>query len=374
MRIAHISPYDHQVSGGVKEHVTNLERQHRAMGHDVTVIAPASGRSGLAPNVIPISGSVLPVPGSGSIARISLSPLVYGRIRRVLAEGNFDVVHLHEPLMPAVCLFALMNSRSVTVGTIHGYRERYIIYQALRPLLKRLVDRLSARIAVSSDARDWAAQYFPGEYHIIPDGVDVERFGDPSLRPIPQFDDGKLNILFVGRLEDRKGFPYLLRAFPAVKRTVPSARLLVVGHYTREQARPYIEFVQTKGLRDVEFVGFVSGADLPRYYRTAHVFCAPSTGFEALGIVLLEAMAAGVPVVTTNIEGYRTVVTHGVDALVVPPRDPAALAGAVISLLNDERMRERMKECGHETVQKYAWPVLARRITDLYEQCLDSRS
>jgi phosphatidylinositol alpha-mannosyltransferase len=174
----------------------------------------------------------------------------------------------------------------------------------------------------------------------------------------------------VGRLEKRKGFGYLLRAFPAIKRAVPEARLIVVGHYDEEQAKPYKLYAQQQGLQDVEFVGPVSTDDLPRYHKSAQVFCAPSTGFEALGIVLLEAMAAGTPVVTTNIEGYRTVVTDGSDALVVPPRNSAALSQAIIRLLREPGLREQLVAGGKRTVQAYAWPVLTRRIIALYEECL----
>lgn len=373
MRIAHISPYDHQVAGGVREHVINLDRQMRAMGHEVVVIAPASKADGLAPNVIRISGWVAPVPGSGSIARISPSPLVYCRMRKILRDGCFDVVHLHEPLMPVVSLFGLLCSQSVTIGTIHGYRDRYIVYELLKPLLGRLMKRLRGRIAVSVDAERWVDQYFPGDYRIISDGVDVSHFGNPNVAPIPRFAGGTANILFVGRLEKRKGFGYLLRAFPAIKRAVPEARLIVVGHYDDRQARPYVEYARYRGLQDVEFIGPVSTEDLPRYHKSAQVFCAPSTGFEALGIVLLEAMAAGTPVVTTNIEGYRTVVTHEQDALVVPPRSSAALGQAIIRLLREPELGERLVMAGRGTVEAYAWPVLARRIITLYEECLAER-
>jgi phosphatidyl-myo-inositol alpha-mannosyltransferase len=187
---------------------------------------------------------------------------------------------------------------------------------------------------------------------------------------MPGLAGGRANILFVGRLEKRKGFDYLLRAFPAIKRAVPEARLVVVGHYSASQARRYLEYARQNGLCDIEFVGYVSSADLPRYFKSAQVFCAPSTGFEALGIVLLEAMASGTPIVTTNIEGYRTVVTAGQEGLVVPPKDPAALAEAIASLLQDPNLREQMAACGRETVQRYAWPEIARRLIHLYEESL----
>jgi phosphatidylinositol alpha-mannosyltransferase len=344
----------------------------RALGHDVTVIAPASSKPQGAGNVIRISKWVVPVPGSGSIARIAPSPLIYPRMKGILEKGSFDVVHLHEPLMPMVCLAGVLAGRPVMVGTIHGYRERYIIYQLLRPLLRRLMDRLSARIAVSTDARDWAAQYFPGTYHIISDGVDVSDFGKPNVVPMPHLTEGKANILFVGRLEPRKGFGYLLRAFRAIKGAIPDARLIVVGHYTDAQAAPYVEYARRHGLGNVDFVGPVSTEELVRYHRSAQLFCAPSTGFEALGIVLLEAMASGTPIVTTNIEGYRTVVTDGKDALVVPPKDPPALARALIRLLRDDELRANLAAAGRETVQRYAWPTLTQRILALYEECLSA--
>jgi phosphatidylinositol alpha-mannosyltransferase len=372
VKIALVSPYDHSVAGGVREHVINLDRQFRGLGHRVTIIAPASQAAGLAPNVVRISDWVLPVPGSGSIARISFDPRIAGRMRRVLAAGRFDVVHLHEPLMPVVTPCALLQAHTALVGTIHGYRDSYIVYRAFQPLLRRWMARLDARIAVSTDARTWAAQYFPGTYHLISDGVDVAHFGRPDLAPIAELADSPANILFVGRLEARKGLIYLLRAFRAVKRAVPAARLVVVGAYTPEQVAPYRAYVARHGLRDVVFVGYVSSADLPRYYRSAQVFCAPSTGFEALGIVLLEAMAAGTPIVTTNIEGYRTVVTDGQEGLVVPPKSAPALAQAIIRLLRDPALRRQMIEAGQETVQRYAWPTLARRILDLYESCRDN--
>jgi phosphatidyl-myo-inositol alpha-mannosyltransferase len=230
MRIAHVSPYDHQVSGGVREHVVNLARQHRGLGHDVTIVAPASRPEELPPDVVCASTSVVALPGAGSIARISLSPAVFPRMARILGRGRFDVVHVHEPLLPMVSFAALYHARTVTVGTIHGYRPKLLFYRLANRPLRRMMDRLSARIAVSVDARQWASQYFPGTYHVIPDGVDVERFSDPGLEPIERFDDGKPNVLFVGRLEPRKGFRYLLDAFGAVQQAVGAA-IGLLGEY-----------------------------------------------------------------------------------------------------------------------------------------------
>jgi phosphatidyl-myo-inositol alpha-mannosyltransferase len=368
VKIAHVSPYDHSVSGGVGEHVKNLCRHHRALGHDAWIIAPASDPAGLGPEVLCVSTKVTAIPGSGSVARLCLSPPAFRRVGRILDAGRFDVVHVHEPLAPMVSLAAARHGGTVTVGTIHGYRPRFFLYRLLRSPLGRVLDGLSVRVAVSTDAERWINRYFPGEYHVIPDGVDVERFA-ADVAPVKPYDDDRPTVLFVGRLEPRKGFPHLLDAFGQVKRRLPAARLLVVGHYPDTDRERWEREAHGRGISDVVFVGYVSDDDLPAWYQTADVFCAPSTGYEALGIVLLEAMAAGTPVVTTEIEGYRTVVTHRQDALVVPPADADALASALEEVLVDPGLRAQLVENGRQRVDGYAWPRIARRLLDLYASC-----
>jgi phosphatidyl-myo-inositol alpha-mannosyltransferase len=369
MRIALVSPYDHQTPGGVREHVVNLDRQLRALGHETRIIAPATTVTGLADNVDCVSERIVPLKISGSVARITLSPLVYPRLRRLFAAREFDIVHLHEPLIPAVSLFALMLARSATVGTIHGYRDTSPLYRFGRSFLDRLMRRLDGRTAVSSDALRWASQYFPGDYRIISDGVDVQRFRDPMLLPLEDFSDGKLNVLFVGRLEPRKGLEYLLAALPLINARIPNVRLIVAGAYTTVERRLWESRGRASG--HVVFVGPVSADRLPRLYRSANVFCAPSTGFEALGIVLLEAMASGVPIVATDIDGYRTVVSHGAEGFLVPPRDSAALADAIGDLLTNPARRRAMAIKGADTIGRYDWALLARRYVDLYAEVVE---
>lgn len=366
MRIALVTPYDHQTPGGVREHVVNLDAQLRALGHETTVIAPAASRQGLAGNVACVSEWIVPLRISGSVARVTLSPAVYPRIRRLFRDNAFEVVHLHEPLIPTVSLIALLCSRAATVGTIHGYRDSSPLYRFGRPLLARAIRRLGARTAVSTDASRWATRYFPGDYRIISDGVDVGRFADPAIQRLRRFDDGKKNILFVGRLEPRKGLGHLLAALPMITARIPKARLIVAGAYSSADETGWRESARAAG--DVVFTGPVAAADLPRVYRSADVFCAPSTGFEALGIVLLEAMAAGVPIVTTDIEGYRTVVTDGAEGFLVPPRDAARLADAIVAVLSDETRARAMTAAAAVTVRRYDWPLLARRYLELYEE------
>jgi len=344
------------------------------MGHQVWILAPSSADEDvLEANVIKVSGTVVPVPFSGSIARITVSPRVYRRVKSILRDYQFDIVHIHEPMTPVLPLAVLRHSKAVNVATFHAYRESHAGYEYGRRLLEPFFNHLDGRIAVSPAARDLVARYFPGEYVIIPNGIDVERFGHPLIRPIEHYMDGRPNILFVGRLEKRKGFEYLIKAFVRVKAAVPGVRLLVVGAFEKDDKAPYVQFARRHGLHEVRFIGYVSADEIPRYYRTAHVFCAPSTGFESFGIVLLEAMAAGTPIVASDIPGYRSVLTHGREGLLVKPGDDVALADALIRLLRDPQERARMSAAGRATAQNYAWDKVTRQVLNYYEELLSRR-
>jgi len=379
MKIALVSPYDYPYPGGVVNHIFYLDREFRRLGHDVRIIAACSEDVGDVPRqVIKVSGSIAHVPFAGSVARITLSPRVYRRVKKILKQEQFDVIHLHEPMTPTLPLSVLrhvpLSPQSVVVGTFHAYREsNHPGYEYIKPIFERFFDRLDGRIAVSEVVRDFLIPYFPGDYRIIPNGIDVERFGDPALRPIERFDDGKLNILFVGRLDKRKGFKYLLQAFAQVKKAVPEARLMVVGAYDKEDKAPYVLYARQHRLRDVRFIGYVSEDDLPRYYRTCHVFCAPSTGFESFGIILLEAMAAGKPIVASNIAGYRSVLEDGEEGLLVQPEDEQGLAETLIRLLKDSALRGRMGHKGQAKATVYSWQKVAQQVLDYYRELLERK-
>lgn len=365
MKIGLVSPYDYPYPGGVTEHIHHLETEFTRRGHSVRIIAPSStNRDEVHENLYRIGG-IVPVPVSGSIARITLSPRAYRWVKAILQREKFDILHLHEPLMPVLCLVALRHSKTINIGTFHAYRESNFAYMAGKPVLQRFVRRLHGRIAVSPPARELVSRYFPGDYEIIPNGIDADSFAPASVSPMPQFDDGRTNVLFVGRLEKRKGLRYLLQAWPALTRQYPATRLIVVGEgELREESERY---VADNNLENVVFVGFVSNADLPRYYASAAVFCAPSTGFESQGIVLLEAMAAGRPVVASAIAGYASVITNGDEGWLVPPGDHASLAVALGRLIGEPQLRAQMGECGRRTVQRYEWPRVAERVLDYYD-------
>jgi phosphatidylinositol alpha-mannosyltransferase len=371
VKIALVSPYDFAYPGGVCVHISCLEHQFTRMGHEVKVIAPASKAvSGFGDRFIPI-GRPRPVPSSGSIARVTISLWLSSKIKEVLEQENFDVIHLHEPLMPMLCTNVLRFSQTANIGTFHASHGRPG-YNLAKPfgkwLLKKWFRRIHGKIAVSKPAVDFAHEHFPGYYNIIPNGVDLDRFS-PDVSPIEEFCDGKLNILFVGRMEKRKGLQYLLQAFVQVKQEIPNSRLIVVGPGTRLR-RKYEKLVARRGLEDVVFTGFVAYDELPRYYKTADVFCAPATGRESFGIILLEAMAMGKPIVASNIEGYASVIENGVDGLLVPPRDVGALARTLISLLNDGSLCLKMGVKGRAKALEHSWERIARDVLNYYARVL----
>ena len=379
MKIALVSPYDYPYPGGVVRHIFYLDKEFRRLGHDIRIIAACSDDVGdVPPQVIKVSGSIAHIPFAGSVARITLSPRIYRRVKKILKREQFDVIHLHEPLTPTLPLAVLrhvpLSPQSVVVGTFHAYRESmHPGYDYAKLLFEPFFGRLDGRIAVSEAVREYLTPYFPGDYRIIPNGIDLERFSDPALRSIEQFDDGKLNILFVGRLEKRKGFKYLLQAFAQVKQAVPEARLMVVGAYDKEDKEPFVLYARQHRLRDVRFIGQVSEDDLPRYYRTCHVFCAPSTGFESFGIILLEAMAAGRPIVASDIDGYRGVLADGEEGLLVQPEDERRLADALVRLLKDPALRERMGRQGQAKAANYVWQKVAQQVLDYYRELLEKK-
>ena len=373
-KVALIAPYDYAYRGGVNTHIMSLARAYKEMGLSVRVIAACSSQTRREELLINASASTIRIKHGGTSAYISISPRAYTRVRDALRRENFDVVHLHEPLTPAIPFYALLHSRAVNVGTFHAYKESTFLsfYQAavaLRPLM----ERLDGRIAVSPAARDYVARFFPGEYVIIPNGIDYDFYATPAP-PIARFADGsKANLLFVGRLDKRKGFRYLLEAYELIKRACPEVRLIAVGAFRHDEAEPYLEFVEKHRLPDVHLIGYVSDEELRRYYHTADIVCAPSTGDESFGYVLIEAMAAGKPVVASDIPGYRYVLEDGLWGVLVPPGDPEALAAAICRLVREPSYRLALGEAGRARAAQFSWKRVALAILDYYNELLQRK-
>ena len=338
------------------------------MGHTVKLLAPAVSPNSLGLDNLIAIGRPVPVPSGGSIARLSLSVWLEHRVKTLLREEQFDVIHLHEPMAPVLPLTVLRLSDAANVGTFHAFHGSGVQYLLSRRLIDRWFQKLDARIAVSEPARRYIGKSFPGDYHVIPNGIDVDYFSEPVL-PFDAFSDGKLNILFVGRLEKRKGLKYLLGAFGRLKWQYPQLRLIVVG--PGSPGKECYRIMSERALQDVVFVGGVSGDAVRRYYHTAQIFCTPATGKESFGIVLGEAMAAGKPIVASNIEGFRGVMTDGQEGFLVPPKNEEALALALERLILDPALRREMGERGRLTVQNFRWEGVATQVVQCYEEALD---
>lgn len=368
LKIAMVSPYDFTWPGGVTIHVSQLARELERSGHEVQVLAPHSPSRECQDGdlLVPLGRSV-PLPSNGSIARVSLSLWLARRIRALLQREQYDVIHLHEPMAPILPLTVLEYSNTVNVGTFHACRNRQHLYRMSRPVIKRWRSRLHGSIAVSPAAMRYVSEAFPGEYEIIPNGIDVDHFSQRAL-PWPQYQDGKTNLIFVGRLEKRKGLRYLLEAYGKLKWDMPDLRLIVVGPGTPDKDSYHV--LSSQNLQDVEFVGRVPYEDLPRYYASADIFCSPATGGESFGIVLLEAMSAGKPIVASDIEGYRGVMQHGIQGRLFQNKSVESLASELQTLILDPDLRRKMGEQGRTIAEQYRWPVVARRVEQYYESCI----
>ena len=318
MKIGLVCPYIYPENGGVAQHVRHLYENLRLRGHDVRIITASHGPQRASEGDILRIGVGFSVPLNGSMGTLTFSPRYISQVRDLLERERFDVLHLHEPFVPFLSLFLLRESRSVNVATFHAYAGFSPSYELGSRVMKAHAARLHGRIAVSAAARHFIDRFFPGDYKVIPNGVDVPRFA--GAVPLARWQDGTPNVLFVGRHEPRKGLLDLLKAHRILRKTGyedASARRRL-GPQEREARR----YVATRGLQAVEFLGRVTDAEKAQLFRTADVFASPATGGESFGIVLLEAMAAGAPIVASDIHGYKGVVRRGREGLLVPPHEP----------------------------------------------------
>lgn len=370
MRIAQVSPYDFAHSGGVQRHIASLSRELKARGHEVSILAPCT-RNEPAVDIGDVDlrtfGRSIPVPTAGSIARISFSVWHEWRLKSMLQNEKFDIVHIHEPLMPMFALTASRFSPSTTIGTFHAFNEgRGRGYMLWKKVLNRGAIRLNGRIAVSEPAKHFANRYFKGDYTVIPNGLDVDRFSKPVPKPSILKDDA-MNLVFVGRVnEPRKGLRYALGAYSLLKWQYPKLRLIVVGAGVPD--RESYRIMGERSLDDVIFTGPVSEDELPGYYQNADIFLAPNTGKESFGFIIIEAMSASTPIVASNIPGFASVMTDGKEGLMVPPKDEAALAEAIKKLIENPGLRAQLGVDGRATVHQYRWSHVADSVLNYYDK------
>jgi phosphatidyl-myo-inositol alpha-mannosyltransferase len=367
LRIGICAPYDLARAGGVNSHIRAQARALRQLGHTVLVFGGASAP--LEDGEYRVGGCVSLVV-HGTETGIAIDPRAWSRVGRLLDREQFDVLHVHEPLMPAVPWCATWRSTAPIIGTFHAHREDgHRFYPWVRALLDPLMRRVTTRIAVSAAARRTVARCFPGEYEVVPNGIDVERFRATARCP-PDLPVDRRHVLFVGRLEPRKGVEHLVDAIAIAARQVPDVRLTIVGDGPERASLA----ARARDVRiDVHFAGAVRDDELSAYYHAADVICSPATGGESFGIVLLEAMAAQRPVVATAIDGYVELVGDTRSgARLVPPGDAAALARALIVLLGDAPLRARLGAQGARFAARFDWDVIARRLESIYFDALRS--
>ncbi|MHB8458956.1 MAG: glycosyltransferase family 4 protein [Candidatus Limnocylindrales bacterium] len=362
MKIGLVTPYVYPLPGGVNEHVRYLYEGLRARGHDVRIITSSHGLQRASEGDVIRLGKGFSMPANGSVGTITLSPRYLSQVAAMLDRERFDLLHLHEPFVPFLSPIVLRRSRSVNIATFHAFGGWSPAYEFGRRVMGGYAARLHGRIAVSAAARHFIDRYFEGDYKVIPNGVDVARFR--RAVPVARWQDGTSNLLFVGRHEPRKGLLDLLKAYRILRKTGCRCRLLVVG--TGPQEREARRYVLTHRLSGVEFLGRVTDEEKAQLFRTADLFIAPATGKESFGIVLLEAMASGAPIVASDIHGYKGVLRRGEQGLLVPARQPKALAAATARLLADPGLRAEMSASGLARAEEFSWDRVTAKVEAYY--------
>lgn len=377
MRVGMVCPFSFDVPGGVQGHVRDLAETLIGLGHEVSVLAPADDEANLPPYAVS-AGRAVPVPFNGSVARVSFGPISATRVRRWLAAGSFDVLHVHEPMSPSLALLACLAARGPVVATFHfhfatGGRSKALI--AAQPILQLVLEKITARIAVSALARRAQVEHLGGGAVEIPNGVLAERYA--AATPLPGWPGATAvgtagTVGFLGRFtEPRKGFDILTEALASLAPERPELRLLIAGPGEPDELAARLPAV----LRDrVTFLGLVSEADKARMLSSVEVYCAPNIGGESFGMILTEAMAAGTPVLASDLDAFRRVLDGGRAGELFATGDANDLAGRLGALLDDPQRRGALRERAREVVAAYDWPVLAERVVEVYTSAIEATS
>jgi phosphatidylinositol alpha-mannosyltransferase len=367
VRIGIVSPYSFDVPGGVQNHIMDLSEALITLGHEVSVLAPADEDADLPPYVVP-AGRAVPFPYNGSVARIAFGPVSTARVRRWLKVGNFDVLHVHEPLALSLSMLAVLSARGPVVATFHTAMTRSRALSVAQGLLQLVIEKITARIAVSELARKVQVEHLGGGAVEIPNGVAVSKFA--AAEPFDDWPGDGGTLGFLGRFtEPRKGFDILRAAFVPLAYARPTLRLLVAGPGDRDDL--YSEF--PRDLRDrVTFLGLVSEADKARMLRSVDVYVAPNTGGESFGMILTEAMAAGTAIAASDLDAFRRVLDGGRAGALFPTGDADALCVLLAELLDDPARRTALTEAAHTAVAAFDWTSVAQRVLEVYATAIEA--
>ncbi|WP_351224175.1 glycosyltransferase family 4 protein [Streptomyces sp. NPDC002133] len=373
MKIGIVCPYSWDVPGGVQFHIRDLAEHLIGLGHDVSVLAPADDDTPLPPYVVS-AGRAVPVPYNGSVARLNFGFLSAARVRRWLHDGTFDVIHIHEPASPSLGLLTCWAAQGPIVATFHTSNPRSRAMIAAYPILQPALEKISARIAVSEYARRTLVEHLGGDAVVIPNGVDVDFFARAEPRAEWQGggttgEAGGRTIGFIGRIDEpRKGLPVLMKALPKILAERPETRLLVAGRGDEEEA---VESLPKEMRSRVEFLGMVSDEDKARLLRSVDVYVAPNTGGESFGIILVEALSAGAPVLASDLDAFTQVLDQGAAGELFANEDADALAATALRLLADPVRREELRTKGSAHVRRFDWSTVAADILAVYETVTD---
>ncbi|WP_329130127.1 glycosyltransferase family 4 protein [Streptomyces sp. NBC_01476] len=364
MRIGIVCPYSWDVPGGVQFHIRDLAEHLIGLGHEVSVLAPADDETPL-PAYAVSAGRAVPVPYNGSVARLNFGFLSAARVRRWLHDGNFDVVHIHEPTSPSLGLLACWAAQGPIVATFHTSNPRSRAMIAAYPILQPALEKIRARIAVSEYARRTLVEHLGGDAVVIPNGVDVDFFA--RAEPRKEWQGGTIG--FIGRIDEpRKGLPVLMKALPKILAERPETRLLVAGRGDEEEA---VATLPEQARDRVEFLGMVSDEDKARLLRSVDLYVAPNLGGESFGIILVEAMSAGAPVLASDLDAFAQVLDQGAAGELFANEDADALAAAAVRLLSDPGRRDALRARGSAHVRRFDWSVVGGDILAVYETVTD---
>ncbi len=361
MRIGMVSPYAWDVPGGVQAHIRDLARHFISIGHEVSVLAPAADEHEISDEFVMFAGRPVAIPYNGAVARVLFGPVAASRVRQWVSQGDFDILHLHEPAIPSLSLLACSISEGAMVGTFHAAAPRQKVAFAIAPLLEPVIEKLRARIAVSEFARETLTIHLDTDALVIPNGISTGSFA--SAEPNPNW-QREFTIGFIGRFnEPRKGLDVLLAALPNIARAVPNLRILIAG------PGEGLDVIQklNPGLRNrIEFLGRISDLEKAAFFKSIDLYVAPNTGGESFGIILAEAMAAGTPILASDLPAFRSVLGDGRFGRIFENGSSDDLASAAIALATDASARERLSAEAVNGASRFDWNTVGAEIMNVY--------
>ena len=362
-RIGIVCPYGWDTPGGVQAHVADLAQYLISQGHYVSVLAPALSDENL-PDYLVSAGKPISIPYNGAVARILFGPIAFARVRQWISNGEFDLLHLHEPAIPSIAFLACVAAEGPMVGTFHASAKRQRVIFAIGPILEPVIEKLTARIAVSEAARATLTEHLETDAVVVPNGIYASRLASGVLRP----EWSQNTIGFIGRFEEpRKGLQLLVEALPQIISAVPDVRVLVAGPGDSEE---FLKDVPSHLARRFEFLGRISEEEKADFLHSVSLYVAPNTGGESFGIILAEALAGGAAVVASDIPAFQALLGDGKYGSLFTSEDSASLATAVVDLLQDDERRNKLRIDGKEHAQSFDWDVVAQRIYDVYEMAM----